>query len=79
MAGIADHQASLLEDLPPDGLFRSLPRFETAARQGPPLTATGSPTALMHHQYAAVPDDHGSGPFSFAHATQANRRRTRYA
>ena len=73
MPGIAHHQARLLEDFPPHRLLRGLAGLQAATGQGPPLTATGSPTAFMHHQYAAVPHDHGGGPFSFAHATQANR------
>jgi hypothetical protein len=28
----------------------------------------------VHHQHTAVSHDHGGGPFSFAHVTQANRR-----
>ncbi|GIM97193.1 hypothetical protein Ato02nite_089860 [Paractinoplanes toevensis] len=73
MAGVADYQARLLEDLSLHRLLGGLAGLYAAARQRPPLTAAGSSASLVHHQDSPVTHDHGGGPFSFAHESQANR------
>jgi hypothetical protein len=72
MFGVGYHQAGFLEDLSAYGFFGGFARFQATAGQGPPLAAAGSSASLVHHQDAAVTNDHGGGPFSVIHDAQAN-------